>query len=603
MINMNPKYHLLIAVAALSLGACSTDDTCTEPENEGYKISFTVAEDSDTRTTLETLDKSDILRWVSTDKVGIYTGENSDGNNVNSNISTAADVSKSPVEFVGTLKRTVSPCERFYAYYPYDEWQSPDPTNVSLRIPELQKQTQAGVYNGESHPLVAVPMELSQELGSDASISNVRFRQLGAIVELQLYSSNEALRSEKINLVTFESNTPLAGNFWFDLTTVTDKKELKISGYKSTMVETLLDEPAVIPATKDQAARIYLTIAPGQYTGNIYVKTDAARYTFRLNRVMTFERAVIMGLPADLAEAERDGHYEETDPIPFKDQTVKEICLANWDTDGDGELSYKEAAAVTSIGSQFKGKSIRSFKEFRYFTGLQSIGESAFSSCKSLTSITIPKSVTTIYPRAFVSCSSLTSIHIPEGVTWIRQSAFQGCRSLMYIHIPDGVTRIESDTFFACDNLTNIYIPETVTEIGDNAFGGCYSLKSITIPKGVKEIESYAFSSCRSLTSITIPEEVTAIRQGAFSGCEGLKSITIPKGVTEIESDAFKYCISLTSVYCTTVPPTLGAGAFSNTPSSMKIYVPTDLVERYKKTEGWSEYESQIFADNNNESY
>ncbi len=110
---MNPKYHLLVAVAALSLSACSTDDAYTGPENEGYKISFTVAENPESRTTL---DAGDFLRWVSTDKVGIYTC----GYNVNSNILTTADVNKSPVEFIGTLEVPVSSGDKFYAYYPYN---------------------------------------------------------------------------------------------------------------------------------------------------------------------------------------------------------------------------------------------------------------------------------------------------------------------------------------------------------------------------------------------------------------------------------------------------------------------------------------------------
>ncbi len=38
-------------------------------------------------------------------------------------------------------------------------------------------------------------------------------------------------------------------------------------------------------------------------------------------------------------------------PIVFADSAVKSICVANWDTNGDGELSYAEAAAVTDLGN------------------------------------------------------------------------------------------------------------------------------------------------------------------------------------------------------------------------------------------------------------
>ncbi len=549
MINMNPKYHLLAAVAALSLSACSTDDTGTVPENDGYKISFTVAENSETRTTL---DAGDILRWVPTDRVGIYTV----GQNVNSNTEADADVNQSPVEFAGVLKELVSPGDQFYAYYPYDAEQSADPAAVKLSIPAAQKQTKAGVYNGQSHPLVALPMKLSWVQDSyNCRMNDVRFRQLGAIVELQLYSSDEALRSEAIRSVTFEADTPLAGDFPFDLTAVTDKGELTISGYESKMATTLLEEPAAIPAAGGETARIYLTIAPGQYTGQIVVKTDAAQYTFRLAGAMTFERAVIKGLPADLAKAERkvlspDDPVSENDPIHFEDPIVKEICLNNWDTNGDGELSYKEAAAVTSIGILFQdNNSIRSFNELRYFTGLQSIGG-----------------------RCFYFCDSLKSIDLPDGVTEIENSAFSYCRSLTSIDIPDGVAAIEDSAFLCCSGLTSIHLPDGVTTIGDSAFAGCSSLTSIDLPDGVTEIEYSAFQDCISL-----------------------KSIHLPDGLTTIGYSVFYNCRSMTSVYCKpTTPPTLGNWAFDKTPWSMKIYVPTASVEAYKTAGGWSRYASRI---------
>ena len=302
---MNLKYYSLAAVAALSLGACSTDDTSTEPENEGYKISFTVAEESETRTTFETIETTsgtvDFLRWMPADKVGIYTV----GKNVNPNTLTVPDLNQSPVAFIGILKQPVSPGDKFYAYYPYDAEQSTDPTKVKLSIPALQQQTEAGVYNGDSHPLVAVPMEFTGTWDSYACCmnENVKFRQLGSVIELSLYSSNEALLSEKIQSVTFESNTALAGDFQFDLTSETVEEKLQISEYASTEVTTLLKVPAAIPATKGKAARIYLTLAPGQYAGKIVVKTDVAQYTMTLKNPMTFGRAVIKGLTANLASA------------------------------------------------------------------------------------------------------------------------------------------------------------------------------------------------------------------------------------------------------------------------------------------------------------
>ena len=603
---MNLKYQLLVAAAALSLGACSTDDTSTGPENEGYKISFTVAEDAETRTTLDKgADGRDYLQWVPTDEVGIYTV----GKNENPNTLTVADVNQHPVEFIGVLKKLVSPGDMFYAYYPYSASQSTNPSSVKLTIPAEQKQTQAGVYNGESHPLVALPMAFPWERDSKACrMSSVRFRQLGSIVELQLFSSNEALRSEKIHSVTFESDTPLAGDFSFNLTTVTVDDELKISGYESKVATTSLEEPAAIPATASEAARIYLTIAPGTYTGKIVVKTDVAQYTFNLAKAMTFERAAIQGLPADLAEATREAPVTENDLIHFEDQVVKGICIDNWDENGDGELSYKEAAAVTSIETKFKGKSIHSFNELRYFTGLRSIGWTAFSDCSNLTSINLPDGLSTIGDDAFYKCTNLTSIHIPNGVTAIGNFAFWSCRSLTSIHLPDGVTTIDEGAFWDCSSLTSITIPQTVSSIGGRVFARCSSLSAF--------YGKYASADNRCLImdgallafapadlteyEYTIPDGVTMIGESAFLDCSRLTSITIPDKVTLFREYAFEGCSSLTNVYCKpTTPPTLGFKAFYDTRSSKKIHVPTVSVEKYKAAKGWSTYASQIVADNN----
>ena len=464
---MKPQFYLLgAAVAVLSLGACSKDEARPEPSNEGYAFSFTVAED-DTRTTLAT---SDILRWVYTDRVGIYTV----GENLNPNTLTVADVNQSPVEFIGVLKRPVTPGDRFYAYYPYDAAQAADPAAVTLSIPVAQKQSKADVYNGEANPLVALPMEFPGVQDSYACrMSSVRFKQLGAIIELQLYASDEAIRNEMIRSITFEADAPLAGEFPFDLTAVTAKGELTISGYESAVASTVLEEPAAIPSSRDNAARVYLTIAPGEYAGAIVVKTDRAHYTFKLSAPLDFQRAVIKGMPADLARAERtvpspENPTSENDPIPFADPIVKAICLKNWDANGDGEFSYAEAAAVTDIGKTFEGIGIQTFDELQYFTGLKSV---SFSGCSKLTSIKIPDQVTTI--ESFQQCNMLTSLHIPDGVTRIGNSAFLQNYSLQSINIPDGVTVIASYTFFGCESLTDITIPEGVTSIETNAFRYC----------------------------------------------------------------------------------------------------------------------------------
>ena len=126
------------------------------------------------------------------------------------------------------------------------------------------------------------------------------------------------------------------------------------------------------------------------------------------------------------------------------------------------------------------------------------IGDSAFRG-SSVSSITIPASVTSIGDHAFSLCRSLNSINIPNNVTYIGSGAFEECTSLTSIRLPSRITSINDYTFQSCESLSSITIPDGVTSIGWCAFSFCKKLTSITIPASVKTIDDFAFVSCVSL--------------------------------------------------------------------------------------------------------
>ena len=113
------------------------------------------------------------------------------------------------------------------------------------------------------------------------------------------------------------------------------------------------------------------------------------------------------------------------------------------------------------------------------------LGRSAFSDCGSLTSITMPNSVTSIGNNAFSWCTSLTSIAIPNSVTSIGSYAFYRCRSLTNITMPNSVTSIGSYAFDNCTNLSNITIqPETPPALGSMVFRNIAANAVIYVPSG-----------------------------------------------------------------------------------------------------------------------
>ena len=134
---------------------------------------------------------------------------------------------------------------------------------------------------------------------------------------------------------------------------------------------------------------------------------------------------------------------------------------------------------------------------------------------------------TRIGDNAFDSCTSLTSIEIPNSVTNIGNHAFESCSSLTSVTIPNSVTSIGGGAFYCCNSLTSVMIPNSVTSIWDYAFANCSSLTSIEIPNSVTSIGNCAFEDCSSITSITVPNSVTSIGKCVFYACNKLKKVII----------------------------------------------------------------------------
>ena len=210
-----------------------------------------------------------------------------------------------------------------------------------------------------------------------------------------------------------------------------------------------------------------------------------------------------------------------------------------------------------------------------------SIGYSAFSECRNLTSITIPNSINSI-SSAFAYCSSLEAVNISDLDAWCNITfESSNANPLSHAH----------HLYLNGEEITDLIIPNNLKTIKDNTFCHCKGLNSVVIPESVTSIGNYAFYDCPGLTNIFIPNSITSIGTWAFMGCTGLNSLIIPNSVTTIGSNAFggvEYPIVISKIMD---PSKISKEIFSlNTYMNATLYVPKGTLDKYRATNGWKKF-------------
>lgn len=206
---------------------------------------------------------------------------------------------------------------------------------------------------------------------------------------------------------------------------------------------------------------------------------------------------------------------------------------------------YNGNDAVVNIPSEING------------TPVTTIGNAAFRD-SSVTSVTIPASVTEIGSNAFADCTNLTSVNykgdwskltIQSGNPAVQDAANEQLFDFEFIlnNTAVIVTNYKCKGTAADVTIPSCYKGKPVTAINNAAFPNS-AVTSVTIPDSVTSIPDAAFVNCSQLTNISIPNSVTYIGFSAFDGCASLKSITLPSSLRTIGNSAFAGCPSLMTV-------------------------------------------------------
>ena len=227
------------------------------------------------------------------------------------------------------------------------------------------------------------------------------------------------------------------------------------------------------------------------------------------------------------------------------------------------------------------------FSNCFYWTGvksipstLTSIGEYAFNNCMSWAdALIIPSSVNTIGKYAFSSCG-LSSVFLADGIRTINQGVYKYCKSLTTISIPSTVTSIANEAFTMCSGSISV----------DSQNSKYSSLDGILFDKAKNTLIQCTISKTGSYI---IPSTVNSIGYEAFYG-NILKSVTIPSSVVSIAEGSFQYCDSLTSILTYNKIPIdlslLKYVFYGVNKTKCILYVPTDTKKDYQIASKWKDF-------------
>ena len=255
-------------------------------------------------------------------------------------------------------------------------------------------------------------------------------------------------------------------------------------------------------------------------------------------------------------------------------------------------IFYPQAKTGTSYTLPSTVKTIK--------TGAMGRGSSDYP--KNLTTLTLPKSVTTIEYRAFYynkklatltipadgalesiaeeafyNATALKALNVPASVEEIGKTAFRGCTALATLTFDDGskTLSIGEYAFYGCSNTNfkTLKLPARLSVLGGNSFNGCSKLTSVDMSScGVQTIGASAFRSCTNLATVEFPANVVTIERYAFAS-SGLTSAVMPASVTTMEDNVFSGCAKLATFRLT--PDANGNYAmvsFGTWDSGSKIY-------------------------------
>ena len=291
----------LICAAMSILASCAKEESDPNsgkpagPEpDQTYEYVFSLNEAALTRATLA----DDTILFEEGDKLGVIAVTPEKTTATEAEVFFAEE--RANIAFEITQKKGIEKNGLIYAFTPVEggseRASTTSETQVLLSIPA--EQTQNGTtYDADAMPLVSIPFKAEATLptGRKITAGELTMTAVAAIAEFEIYSTFPGFTDQQILSVEWTAEG-LAGNFTWDFAS----ENPSLGTLTGNSAKTTINTTESVAATKQDAAKIYMVVAPGQHAGAIKVKTTKAEYTLTLAEALTLEAGKVTPIEVNL---------------------------------------------------------------------------------------------------------------------------------------------------------------------------------------------------------------------------------------------------------------------------------------------------------------
>lgn len=488
-------------LAALLTFSCTKDLQENAPVSgkDSDKVTLLIAADEVTKTTFGVNGYE--VKWENDDQIGIFIASSS------TNVPASLIRDDAGKAYFKADVSNYNAGDQLCAYYPYVANPKAEASKVTLKVPYIQTQTAPDEFDGSNNPMIAVPINLpSLENTADGTVvipEQLKFRHIGAVLEFDITG---VPATEKLKSVQFVSSKgfPATDNSIYDLTSVTENGDVNtVAGtyYKSATVSLQGDG-----FTPGQSTKVYMTLVPGTYNGNIYISTDKNLYRYS-DKTIDADRAVVKTIKADLSSGSADKSKEIKSALDYEVFAMAANAgdYSAW-VDGAGEVKLGADISTTT-----------------YFTRIQKDWTGKFNGQKH----TIKQDVSVVPLFTVISEGASVSDLVLEGSKKSMANA-GGYGSAAVAQINKGT--IENVTNKMATNLkvTSGSAIAGMVKCNGGTMRNCVQEGSITIDAVIKATTTLYVGGIAAFAS-DLDEAKSSTKVGKFENCENKASIEVSR--------------------------------------------------------------------------